>query len=213
MFKIKNFKKKLLTVTLPLFSMLVACGGDNSSSADDDIGIEMVEINGLMWATKNLDKNVEGSRCYDDDSINCQKYGRLYTFAQAMGVEQKYDSTELKDITYPYQGVCPKGTYLPSHEQWKNLVNYLKSNPEYKEYFTNQVGGAFDYKGYYRSIEEETVFWSSTQYDDSAFPEREAWVWKYAWVWAFRNDKTRSIVTDNAHKITGGYVRCVKDVK
>lgn len=185
---------------------------DEDDAVEDTSSIEtlipeMVNIDGLFWATTNLNKKVKGSRCYGNDTINCKKYGRLYTFAQAMGVSQEYDSAVLENITYPYQGVCPEGTYLPSHKQWNSLVNYLEKNPEYKKYFTNQVGGAFDYKGHYRSIGEETVFWSSTQYDDRDFAD------KYAWVWAFRNDQSRSIVSDNAHKITGGYVRCVKDAK
>ena len=184
-----------------------------SSNPDDGITIEkpiqMVKINGLFWATTNLDKNVEGSRCYNGIDQNCEQYGRVYTFAQAMGVDQIYDRTVLRDIKYPHQGICPEGTYLPSHKQWNDLVNYLEIHPKYKGYFTNQVGGAFDYKGYFRSIKVETVFWSSSQYEDQGY----TYAADFAWVWAFRDDVIRSIVTDNAHKITGGYVRCVKDAK
>lgn len=177
------------------------------TSSTETLIPEMVNINGLLWATTNLNKKVKGSRCYNYDSSNCQKYGRVYTWAQAMGVDEKYDSAVLSDITQPYQGICPEGTYLPSHKQWNSLANYLEENPEYKKYFVNQVGGAYDYKNYFRSLGKETVFWSSTQYEDRDFADN------YAWVWAFRDDQTRSIVTDNAHKITGGYVRCVKDVE
>ncbi|MCQ2109246.1 MAG: hypothetical protein MJZ05_10855 [Fibrobacter sp.] len=39
-----------------------------------------------IWMAENLNfETREGeSRCYDNDSLNCKKYGRLYTWAALM---------------------------------------------------------------------------------------------------------------------------------
>ena len=143
--------------------------------------------------------------CYADKPENCEKYGRIYTWAMAMGVDVKYDREELGPIELPYRGVCPEGWHLPSYEEWQSMNSYVAENPDYKAYFTNQIGGAYDYNGHYRSEGEETLFWTSTEYDvsGSGFP------YEYAWLWA--NRKNLSVATDNAHKYTGAYVRCIKN--
>jgi hypothetical protein len=42
-----------------------------------------VRINGKTWMAQNLDYEVAGSWCYDNDPSNCRKYGRLYTWEAA----------------------------------------------------------------------------------------------------------------------------------
>ena len=168
---------------------------------DDDF----VKINTLFWTKKNLDIEVEGSMCYDNDPANCEKYGRLYTWSQAMAIDKKYDGEQYGEITLPYQGICPEGTHLPSDAEWALVVGFLNGHSEEMSVFTNQLGGAFDYKGMYRSKDYEALFWSSTEYEVT----ESRYKFEYAWLWGFHNDKTVS--SDNAHKITGAYVRCVKN--
>lgn len=164
---------------------------------------EFVEINSQYWMKRDLDVFVEGSRCYNDDPANCEKYGRLYTWAQAMGINEKYNSEELGEISLPYQGICPEGTHLPSYGEWEDLFDFVNDHSEYKSYFMNQMGGAYDYQGYYRSLEEESLFWSSTEYTNSGYYN------EFAWLWYFHADKVGG--ADNGHKITGAYVRCIKN--
>ena len=165
---------------------------------------DFVKIGTQEWMTKNLNIPVEGSRCYDDNPANCEKYGRIYTWAQAMGIDQKYDREELGFLITPYQGICPEGTHLPSEEEWALLEQSIDQNPEYKAYFTNQIGGAYDWKEYYRSEDVETVFWTSTEYDVTG----SGYKFEYAWIWAYRKDG--SIARSNPHKYMGSYVRCIK---
>ena len=165
---------------------------------------EFVEIGNQEWMTRNLDIAVEGSRCYDDDPSNCEKYGRIYTWAQAMAIDLKYDREELGFLITPYRGICPEGSHLPTDGEWTELKEYIDENPEYKAYFTNQIGGAYDWKAFYRDENVETVFWTATEYDatGSGYP------FEYAWIWAYRKDG--SIARSNPHKYMGAYVRCVK---
>ena len=166
---------------------------------------ESVRIGAQVWSTRNLDTPVEGSMCYDDDPENCEKYGRLYTWALAMDVETKFDAKQLGEVVHPYRGICPSGWHLPSDKEWRDLYENLQDYPDYQAYFTSQPGGAFDYKGYYRSEGYESLYWSSTEYDVSGTD----YEFEFAYVWSYRADG--SVGTDNAHKITGAYVRCVED--
>jgi len=58
--------------------------------------------------SENLNCNVSGSVCYDNDPANCTKYGRLYDWNTA-------------------NKVCPSGWRLPSNDDWDKLVSYVES--------------------------------------------------------------------------------------
>lgn len=69
------------------------------------------------------------SWCYDDDPSNCDKYGRLYTWAASMdsigtwstnGIGCGYGST--CSPTYPVRGICPTGWHLPDTTEWRTLL-------------------------------------------------------------------------------------------
>ena len=55
--------------------------------------------------------------------------------------------------------------------------------------------------------DEESVFWTSTEYDVSG----TKYVFEYAWIWAYRKDE--SVAWSNPHKYMGSYVRCIVDEK
>jgi uncharacterized protein (TIGR02145 family) len=87
-----------------------------------------VTIGTQTWMADNLNYETENSYCYDDDSSNCSKYGRLYTWAAAMdsvgtwttnGKGCGYNKT--CSPTYPVRGVCPEGWHLPSTTEFETL--------------------------------------------------------------------------------------------
>jgi uncharacterized protein (TIGR02145 family) len=82
-----------------------------------------VTIGTQTWMAENLNYKTDSSFCYNNVESNCTKYGRLYTWAAAVGKlesECGYGYT----CTLPLgniQGVCPSGWHLPSKTEWETL--------------------------------------------------------------------------------------------
>ena len=67
---------------------------------------ETVTIGDQTWMKHNLNRDVLGSICYDKDSLNCEKYGRLYFWQAALDA-------------------CPSGFRLPTDADWTKLTDFL----------------------------------------------------------------------------------------
>ena len=84
-----------------------------------------VIIGSQTWFAKNLNYDVQGSKCYDDDPANCTQYGRLYDWATAMGFSSNCNSAFcLSQIQSPHRGICPSGWHIPSYNDWDILIIY-----------------------------------------------------------------------------------------
>ena len=82
-----------------------------------------VVIGKQTWMAENLDYAVEGSKCYDNNAANCDKYGRLYDWATAMALSPSCNSNICLDqIQSPHRGICPSGWHIPSWDDWNILV-------------------------------------------------------------------------------------------
>ncbi|WP_068690755.1 FISUMP domain-containing protein [Culturomica massiliensis] len=66
------------------------------------------------WMADNLNYMIVGSRCYDGEVANCDIYGRLYNWKQAVGTWGT--GTNLR-----IQGACPAGWHVPNENEWLNL--------------------------------------------------------------------------------------------
>lgn len=86
-----------------------------------------VVVNGELWFGQNLNY-ASGGYCYQDYEPNCEKYGRLYTYAEA-------------------NAVCPSGWHLPSQREYDGAVSFLEMRldaPEYpSEWTENYLGATF----------------------------------------------------------------------
>jgi len=142
--------------------------------------------------------------CYYNDPKNCETYGKLYDWNEAMKV-------------------CPTGWHLPSREEWENLVNFsgglenagrnlkakegwrYSTNPDSYD-FAALPGGKFADKAFsgisesaLRGIDEFSDWWGSTENDyDNAY--QLGMNSNYAKVFIFIGQK----------KTNSYYVRCVQ---
>jgi len=115
---------------------------------------DTIKIGSQTWMSNNLDIEVPGSWCYNNNPENCKKYGRLYTYEAA-------------------KNNCPKGWHLPSKDEWLVLANYLggediagKSLKVGSKYGLKlPLGGNRVVSGGFGLIESYGCYWSSTTYD------------------------------------------------
>ena len=181
-----------------------------------------VKIGSQEWMAENLNYEIDSSFCYNDSATYCDKYGRLYRWATAVG---KLES----ECGYGYvcslpsgniQGVCPSGWHMPSKTEWEMLFNavggqltagkMLKSTSGWSDEGNGEdefgfsvlpsgymsKGGAYDYAKTYTSL------LSSTEFED------------YDGIGAYvvtLNSHYDYVNLDYSNKSYGFSVRCVKD--
>ena len=106
-----------------------ATTGTMTDSRDGQV-YKIVTIGKQVWMAQNLNYETDASYCYKNQSDNCNKYGRLYTWADAMdsagtwssnGAECGYAKT--CSPIYPVRGVCPKDWHLPTYNEWESLFS------------------------------------------------------------------------------------------
>ncbi len=193
--------------------------GEMTDDRDGQV-YKTVEIGEQTWMAENLNYaylSLESdsdslSFCYDNDPLNCSKYGRLYRWSAAMDSAGMFSTTG-KGCGYSVclptgnvRGVCPEGWHLPSKNE---IFNSDYSNPIYWQDsisswymsgltipasgYMGQIGG-FDYKNKYAGL------WTSSEVASDG----------YAFSLFLRYDDsfTRK---DGDNKNNGYSVRCVKD--
>lgn len=91
-----------------------------------------VKIGNQTWMAENLNYSVDPGKqswCHDDNAENCSMYGRLYTWAAAVGKTEAECGREHEcDLTDPVQGVCPEGWHLPNMDEWNALITVAGEN-------------------------------------------------------------------------------------
>ncbi len=141
--------------------------------------VKTVTIGKQVWMAENLNvETTEGSWCYDNKPENCEKYGRLYTWAAAMRLAAGCNKYSCEQV-YPHQGLCPSGFHIPTEEEWKTLittvgVKKLKSRSEWFKGYEGSDAYGFSMlpAGYCGSREKfyglgsHAYFWSSTENND-----------------------------------------------
>jgi len=100
-------------------------GGSNTGvgSGCSIDGYRTVEIGDQTWMAENLNCNVSGSKCYDNNPANCVTYGRLYNWATAMGLNSSCNSSACaSQVQAKHRGICPSGWHIPSDAEWDALI-------------------------------------------------------------------------------------------
>ena len=165
--------------------------------------VKTVTIGKQVWMAENLNvETAEGSWCYDNKPENCEKYGRLYTWAAAMRLVAGCNKDSCEQV-YPHQGLCPSGFHIPTEEEWKTLNatvggwdvagKKLRSRSGWRErgngsdaygFSALPAGGYYDggfvNAGYY------AYFWSASQleYSSRAYVREFGYSLEHA-IWAF----------------------------
>ena len=159
---------------------------------------KVVTIGSFMWMAENLNYNYSvgtaKSYCYDDEPANCEKYGRLYTWAAAMDSAAKFSDdckgcgdndgeTLVSASTSTARGVCPEGWFMPLSTDWSALVEAsgidekligkaLKSTNGWSadgngsDYLGMSIlsAGYRNVNGKYLSMGDSAFIWSATNY-------------------------------------------------
>jgi uncharacterized protein (TIGR02145 family) len=126
-----------LTVATVAVATALASGPSIKTVTVDGLSFKTVKIGEQVWMAENLNSmpSVGNSWCYDNDSENCEKYGRIYDWKAAMSA-------------------CPTGWHLPVAEEWDELIEVVggtelagkalksKQGWEYKGNGTDEFGFA-----------------------------------------------------------------------
>ncbi|MCL1956762.1 MAG: hypothetical protein FWF63_05525 [Fibromonadales bacterium] len=128
-----------------------------------------VVIGSQTWMAQNLDYYEEwvvptrGNRCYNNKDANCEKYGRLYEWGDAIRI-------------------CPDGWHLPTRAEWNTLVSHIgddagKKLKSKKNEWKNGEGDGTDVygfgalpggglgKGEFANLNIDGYWWTSTEYE------------------------------------------------
>ncbi len=184
-----------------------SCGGKGYDVSEEFCDVRdstlygYVKIGSQTWMAENLNYDTTASYCYDNNTENCAKYGRLYTWEAATQA-------------------CPSGWHLPDSTEWNALQAHVAQNItggedsigyalKAKEGWGEKKDGsnAFGFNalpagyiigdGFY-AVEQMAAFWGATDSEGKGY--------------------ARSLVVDNPGMLVGfsdkssaASVRCVKD--
>jgi uncharacterized protein (TIGR02145 family) len=130
-----------------------------------------VSIGGRTWMADNLNYAAEGSKCYENNAENCDKYGRLYDWKTATRacpagwrLPGDDDWDDLASSAVGGTMSSEPGTNLKSPMLWKNV----KSVPDGWDYygFSALPGGAGLSDGSFAKAGKMGLWWSATEYYD-----------------------------------------------
>lgn len=159
---------------------------------------------GKKWMAQNLNYKISDSYCYNNDSVNCKKYGRLYTWEAA-------------------KKACPNGWRLPTDREWWKMTSYygkpyndmigqLKNQNSdsgkaaYKALiqggnsgFSALLGGYYSFEGDFFRLGSNGHYWSSAEESSSN-----------AWGYYFFSANKRLNRSD-INRTVGRSCRCLQD--
>lgn len=102
------------------------------TDARDGHSYKTVKIGDQVWMVDNLNFETDGSFCLNDSLENCEKFGRLYTWAVVMDSVGLFGTNGKgcgKDTTcsvkFPVRGICPEGWHVPEKDEFFLLIRVV----------------------------------------------------------------------------------------
>ena len=200
-----------------------------------------VKIGNQTWMAENLNYAYIGvpynyddftfdstSWCYNNDPANCETYGRLYTWAAALGKTEE-ECGRRQDCGQPsgnIRGVCPQGWHLPSRAEWMTLAVAVDESITEFSNNTNAAGKALKSR---TGWDAHSGFTNDDAYSFAALPAGAYYYGEYSFkgaiahIWSSTQDDVdyaynMSLVYSgdrvglfNDRKPYGFSVRCLKD--
>lgn len=165
-----NIVKKIFVAAMCAGVVMLSCAKKETAATDgegfldsrDGQRYRVVTIGAHIWMAQNLNFETQGSKCYDDDPKNCEKFGRLYSWDDA-------------------RTACPAGWRLANHDDWMALIDaaggwrtaatILKSKTGWNDNGngTDDLGfsalpGGFYYDTF-NNVGKDGNWWTGTEFD------------------------------------------------
>jgi len=120
------FKLAQAAVLVAAMAFTFSCSSGDDGGGGSISGYKTKQIGTQVWMLQNLNYDVPGSKCYNDDPANCVKYGRLYDWATAMALPASCNSSSCSAQIQPkHRGICPSGWHIPSDAEWTILTDFV----------------------------------------------------------------------------------------
>jgi len=124
------------------------------TDSDDGRTYKTINIGNQWWMAENLNYFIEdGSWCYNNDSANCAKYGRLYNWETAMRA-------------------CPRGWHIPTKAEFEVLIGNVgdENTNAYNQLikkdtsgFKALLGGSLNNNDIFNDLNINGYFWTSSK--------------------------------------------------
>lgn len=175
-------------------------GGTNETGIiiDTDSGdtYGTVKMGNQWWMAENL-KNTTNRSCYGNSTANCETYGALYNWTNAMAGSN----------TEKARGLCPAGWHIPTITEWETLFNFLGGEEVARTQleeggvtdFNMKYAGQITTSGVSQFAGSVTNFWTSSEAAGDN-----------AWAFSLQKDKDQ-IWKLSLGKSYRNSVRCVKN--
>jgi len=208
-------------------------GNNNSGTICDSRDGQIyktVQIGNQIWIAQNMNYCASDSWCYDGKAENCDKYGRLYSWTSAMGVDKSYQKNYFDRNGAVKQGICPEGFQMTTQSDWIALNNYVEAYAEENSTKVSAVlrsigvwdeqtpyeagdalgfaalpGGRKDFMGF-RQMGEEAFFWSAQEDTTQFGGPGNALIWTL-------DARFSGFGGGSSSKDSGLSIRCVKNAK
>lgn len=137
-----------------------------------------VQIGKQIWMAENLNIEIDGSSCYNNQLYNCEKYGRLYSWEAAKKIAEQIE-----------------GWHLPTNDEWDELYKTLgakgnihldSKNIGYElkvgspSGFDALLGGYWNVGGSFEFLNIYAYFWSASAYasGQALYRRLSEWTWR-----------------------------------